>query len=76
VRNIIGTLAGKVENGWSYVVLKGHQKGNFQICSLGGDSHNLNAARSRFLNDMEATEKTEGVIARQERWGAVAGRRP
>jgi len=74
--NIIGTIAGTTEDGWSYAVLKGDRKGNFRVCNLGGDSYNLNAARSRFLVDTDATEKTEEAFARQERRAAAANRRP
>ena len=74
--NIIGTIAGTVEGGWSYAVLKGDRKGNFRVCNLGGDSYNLKAARSRFLIDMETTEKTEEAIARQEKREAAANQRP
>jgi hypothetical protein len=76
VGNIIGTIAGKADDGWNYAVLKGDRRGNFRVCNLGGDSFSLEAARSRFLLDMEAAEKTEEAIARLERGRATANRRP
>ncbi len=73
--NIIGTIAGKTDKGWNYAVLKGDRRGDFRVCNLGGDSFSLEAARSRFLLDMEAAEKAEGEIARLERRGAAPNRR-
>src|ERR1041385_8737196 len=73
--NIIGTLAGKVDSGWNYAVLKGDARGNFRVCNLGGDSYNFKTARARLLVDMEVVEKTEAALARLERRGAVTGRR-
>jgi hypothetical protein len=75
VGNIIGTIAGKTDKGWSYAVLKGDRRGNFRVCNLGGDSYSFEVARSRFLLDMEAAEKAEAEIARLERRGAVPKRR-
>src|ERR1700733_11343630 len=62
--NIIGTIAGKADDGWSYAVLKGDRNGNYRVCTLGGDAFSLKAARSRFLLDMEAAEKVEEELAR------------
>jgi hypothetical protein len=76
VGNIIGTIAGKVDNGWSYAVLKGDRNGNYRVCTLGGDTFSLRAARSRFLLDMEAAEKAEEELARLERRKTVANPRP
>ena len=76
LRNIIGTIAGKADDGWSYAVLKGDRKGNYRVCTLGGDTFSLRAARSRFLRDMEAAEKAEEEIARQEKRKAMTNRKP
>ena len=73
--NIIGTIAGKMDKGWSYAVLKGDQRGNFRVCNLGGDTYSIEAARSRFLLDMAAAEKAEAEIARLEKRGAAPNRR-
>jgi hypothetical protein len=67
IGNIIGTIAGKEDDGWSYAVLKGDRNGNYRVCTLGGDAFSLRAARSRFLLDMESAEKAEGELARMER---------
>ena len=74
VGNIIGTIAGKADDGWSYAVLKGDRKGNYRVCTLGGDTFSFRAARSRFLLDMEAAEKAEEEIARLERRQAMTNR--
>ncbi len=76
VGNIIGTIAGKEDDGWNYAVLKEDRRGNFRVCNLGGDSFSLEAARSRFLLDMKAAEKTEEEFARLEKGRATANRRP
>lgn len=73
--NIIGTIAGKVDNGWMYAVLTGDRRGNFRVSNLGGDSYTLNRARSHFLLDMEAAEKTREATTRQERLGSATSRR-
>lgn len=73
--NIIGTIAGKVENGWKYAVLARDRRGDFRVCNLGGDSYNLAAARSRCLIDMRVAEKTAETLARQENMQAGTGRR-
>jgi hypothetical protein len=62
--NIIGTIAGKMDEGWNYAVLKGDRRGNYRVCNLGGDTCSFEAARSRFMQDMEVAEKTEGELAR------------
>ena len=74
--NIIGTIAGKTDDGWSYAVLKGDRRGNYRVCTLGGDTFSLRAARSRFLLDMEAAEKAEEETARLERRKAMTHRKP
>jgi len=76
VGNIIGTIAGKEDDGWSYAVLKGDRNGNYRVCTLGGDAFSLRAARSRFLLDMEAAEKAEEEVARMERRKPTMNRRP
>ena len=76
VGNIIGTIAGKEDDGWSYAVLKGDRNGNYRVCTLGGDTFSLRAARSRFLLDMEAAEKAEEELARLERRKTMANPRP
>ena len=76
VGNIIGTIAGKEDDGWSYAVLKGDRNGNYRVCKLGGDGFSLKAARSRFLLDMEAAEKAEEELARLERRKTTMNRRP
>jgi hypothetical protein len=76
VGNIIGTIAGNEDDGWSYAVLKGDRNGNYRICSLGGDDFSLRGARSRFLLDMEAAEKAEEELARMERRNTTMNRRP
>ena len=74
-RTIIGTIAGNVEDGWSYAVLMADKRGHYRVCRLGGDAYDLNAARARFALDMEAAEKAAGEIARQEKRDAVTGQR-
>lgn len=76
VGNIIGTIAGKEDDGWSYAVLKGDRNGNYRVCTLGGDTFSLRAARARFLLDMEAAEKAEEELARFERRKMTMNRRP
>jgi hypothetical protein len=76
VGNIIGTIAGTMEKGWSYAVLKGDRKGNYRVATLGGDTFSFTAARSRFLRDMEATEKAEEELAILERRKQITNRRP
>jgi hypothetical protein len=76
VGNIIGTIAGKDADGWSYAVLKGDRNGNYRVCTLGGDTFSLRAARTRFLLDMEAAEKAEEELARLERRKTTMSRRP
>jgi hypothetical protein len=75
VGNIIGTIAGKADDGWSYAVLKGDRNGNYRVCTLGGDAYSLRAARARFLVDMEAAEKAEEELARLERRKPTVSRR-
>jgi len=75
VGNIIGTIAGKADDGWSYAVLKGDRRGNYRVCTLGGDTFSFRAARSRFLLDLEAAEKAEEEIARLERKKATTNRK-
>ena len=75
LQNIIGTIAGKADDGWSYAVLKGDRKGNYRVCTLGGDTFSFRAARSRFLLDMEVAEKAEKEIARQEKRKALTNPR-
>ena len=67
VGNIIGTIAGNEDEGWSYAVLKGDRNGNYRVCTLGGDGFSLRAARERFLLDMAAAEKAEEDLARLEK---------
>jgi hypothetical protein len=74
-RNIIGTIAGKADNGWNYAVLMADKRGHYRVCRLGGDTYDLKAARSRFVVDMEAAEKTAEEIAREERRNAATSRR-
>jgi len=74
--SIIGTIAGKIDNGWIYAVLTGDRRGNFRVSNLGGHSDNLKAARSRFLLDMEVAEKKREDVSRQERWATTAHRQP
>jgi hypothetical protein len=74
--NIIGTIAGKMDEGWNYAVLKGDRRGNYRVCNLGGDTFSFEAARSRFLQDMEAAEKTEEELARLEKRKATTNRQP
>lgn len=76
VGNIIGTIAGKTDDGWSYAVLKGDQQGNYRVCALGGDTFSFGAAPARFLLDMDAAEKAEEELARQEKRKATTNRRP
>ena len=76
VGNIIGTIAGKEDDGWSYAVLKGDRNGNYRVCTLGGDDFSLRAARSRFLLDMEAAEKAEEALARLERRKPAVNQQP
>jgi hypothetical protein len=76
IGNIIGTIAGKEDDGWSYAVLKGDRNGNYRVCTLGGDAFSLRAARSRFLLDMAAAEKAEEDLARLERRKTTMDRRP
>jgi hypothetical protein len=76
VGNIIGTIAGKSDDGWSYAVLKGDRNGNYRVCTLGGDTFSLRAARTRFLLDMAAAEKAEEELARLERRKPVTSPRP
>ncbi len=75
VGNVIGTIAGKDDDGWSYAVLKGDRNGNYHVCTLGGDTFSLRAARSRFLLDMAAAEKAEEELARLERRKPTMNRR-
>jgi hypothetical protein len=75
VGNIIGTIAGREDDGWSYAVLKGDRNGNYRVCTLGGDTFSLRAARTRFLLDMAAAEKAEEELARLERRKPVASPR-
>jgi len=74
-KNIIGTIAGKADKGWKYVVLAGDGRGNFRVCNLGGDSYNLVTARARILTDMQVAEKTAETLARQQKMHGGAGRR-
>jgi hypothetical protein len=74
--NVIGTIAGTEDDGWSYAVLKGDRNGNYRVCALGGDTYSLRAARSRFLLDMEVVEKAEEELARLERRKTTTTRRP
>lgn len=74
--NIIGTIAGKADEGWSYAALKGDPRGNYRICSLGGETCSFDAARTRFLKDMEAAEKAEEELARLEKRKVMTNRRP
>ena len=74
--SIIGTVAGKTDKGWNYAVLKAGRRGNFRVCNLEGDSFSFAAAPAGFLLDMEAAEKAEEEIARQEKRKATTNRRP
>ena len=76
VGNIIGTIAGREDDGWTYAVLKGDRNGNYRVCTLGGDTISLKAARSRFLVDMAAAEKAEEDLARLETRATTMNRRP
>ena len=62
--NIIGTIAGKSD-----------KRSHFRVCRLGGDAHDLKAARSRFVWDLVAAEKTAEEITRQQRREAATSRR-
>ena len=73
-RNIIGTVAGQVEHGWNYAVLMADKRGHLRVSKLGGDTYNLDAARSRFLLEMEVAEKAATEIARQEKMDAATSR--
>ena len=50
--------------------------GNFRVSNLGGDSFSFAAARAGFLLDMNAAEKAEEEITRQEKRKATTNRRP
>jgi hypothetical protein len=55
----IGTLAlCKADKGWNYAVLRRDQTGDFQVHKLGGDAFSLDDARSDFLLEMGAAEKS------------------
>jgi hypothetical protein len=73
--NVIGTIAGKVDEGWNYAVLKGDRRGNYRVCNLGGETCSFEATRARFLKDMETAEKAEEELARQEKRKVTTNRR-
>lgn len=61
---IIGTIAGgKGKPTWQYVILKRNKFGRFQVCAVGENFYDLDAARTDFLLAMAAAKKTRQTVS-------------